>query len=66
MLFKLFQYGMIYVVGNEEKSSFQITHELKFDFLMKHPTVQPHLEAQHVQEPLPADFLQIDCEPIQF
>ena len=28
--------------------------------------VQPHQEAQHVQEPLPADFLQIDCEPIQF
>jgi len=28
--------------------------------------VQPHLEAQHVQEPIPADFLQIDCEPIQF
>ena len=23
-------------------------------------------EVHHIQEPLPAEFLQIDCEPIQF
>ena len=28
--------------------------------------VQPKQEVHHVQEPLPADFLQRDCEPIQF